>query len=129
MRLALAGEQLGHGAAEQRRRFHRADPGRIERAKLVGCGALAAGNDRAGVAHALARGCRYACDIGHDRLADILADVLGRSFFVAAADLAHHDDAFGLRVALEQLETIDEIHAAHRIAADADTGALPEAGV
>jgi hypothetical protein len=33
-------------------------------------------------------------------------------FFVAAADLADHDDAFGLRVALEQLEHVDEVHAA-----------------
>ena len=50
-----------------------------------------------------------------------------RGLLVAAADLAHHDDAFGVRVAFEQLQHVDEIHAAHRIAADADAGALAEA--
>ena len=40
-----------------------------------------------------------------------------------------HDDAFGLRVALEELDDVDEVHAAHRIAADADAAALPEAVV
>ena len=79
------------------------------------------------MAHALARRSRDACDVGHHRLGDKLGDVGRRSFFVAAADLADHDDAFGLRVALEQLDDIDEVHAAHRIATDAHAGALTQA--
>ena len=56
-----------------------------------------------------------------------LLDEVRGGFFVGAADLAHHDDAFGLRIAFEQLQHVDEVHAAHRIAADADAGALAEA--
>ena len=37
-----------------------------------------------------------------------------------AADLADHDDAFGLRIVLEQLEAVDEVRAVDRVAADAD---------
>ena len=80
-----------------------------------------------GVAHALAGRRRDAGDIGHDRLGDEAADEVRGRLLVAAADLAHQNDAFGLRIALEQLEHVDEVHAAHRIAADADAGALPEA--
>jgi hypothetical protein len=47
----------------------------------------------------------------------------------AAADLADHDDALGLRVFLEQLEAVDEVHAVDRVAADADAGGLAEAVV
>ena len=57
----------------------------------------------------------------------MLRDDARRGFLVAAADLADHHDAFGLRVAFEQLEHVDEVHAAHRIAADADAGALAQA--
>ena len=79
--------------------------------------------------HALARRRRHAGDVGHHRLADMLTDEGGRGFLVAAADLAHHDDAFGLRILFEQLQHVDEVHAAHRIAADADASALAQAVV
>jgi hypothetical protein len=59
-------------------------------------------------------------------LVTYLLDEIGGGFFVRAADLADHDDAFGLRIAFEQLQHVDEVHAAHRIAADADAGALAE---
>jgi len=39
---------------------------------------------------------------------------------------AHHHDAFGLRILFEQLQHIDEVHAADGIAADADAGALAQ---
>ena len=70
---------------------------------------------------------RDASDVGHHRLGDEARDMRSRGFFIAAADLADHDDAFGLRIAFEQFDDVDEIHAAHRIAADADAGALAEA--
>ena len=66
-------------------------------------------------------------DVRDHRLGDVLADEVRGGFFVRAADLADHDDAFGLRIPLEELQHIDEVHAAHRIAADADAGALAEA--
>jgi hypothetical protein len=51
----------------------------------------------------------------------------GGFFFGAAADLADHDDAFGLRVFVEQLQAVDEVEAVDRVAADADAGRLAQA--
>ncbi len=70
--------------------------------------ALAAGNDRALMAHALACRRRSTRDEGDDRLLHVFLDELGRLFLGAAADFADHDDAFGLRVVLEQPEAVDE---------------------
>src|SRR6185503_14613265 len=47
-------EFFGHRLAEIGRRFHGAGTGAIERLELVGRRALATGDDRAGMAHALA---------------------------------------------------------------------------
>ena len=49
---------------------------------------------------------------------------LGGFFFGRAADFADHDDGFGLRIAEEQLQDIDEFGALDRVAADADASAL-----
>ena len=119
-------EQLGHRRAQLGGRLHGAHARRIQRAELVRRRALAARDDRAGVAHALARRRGDARDVRDDRLGDVVLDELRGGFFIAAADLADQDDALGLRIALEQLEHVDEIHAAHRIAADADARALAE---
>src|SRR6187399_2374204 len=77
--------------------------------------------------HALARRSRDARDIRDHGLGHVFMDEIRGSFFVRAADLAHHDDAFGLRIPFEEFQHIDEVHTAHRIAADADAGALAEA--
>ncbi|MND44866.1 hypothetical protein D3C80_357150 [compost metagenome] len=81
------------------------------------------------MAHALARRCGNTSDVGNDRLGDVGLDV-GRGFFFSrTADLADHDDRFGLRVFLEQLQDVDEVGARDRVTADADAGRLAEAGV
>ncbi len=126
-RAARGLERRGHRRAELGRRAHRRDAGMLEGRVLVRRGALAAGDHRAGVAHALAGRRRDAGDVGDHRLADVAVDELGRRLLVAAADLADHDDALRLRVVLEQAQHVDEVHAAHRVAADADAGALAEA--
>jgi hypothetical protein len=41
----------------------------------------------------------------------VIFDVSGRFFFRATADLTDHDDRFGLRIFLEQLQDIDEVRA------------------
>ena len=46
--------------------------------------------------------------------------------FALPADLADHDDAFGFRVGQQHLERLDEVHALHRIASDADAGGLAQ---
>src|SRR5688572_2991228 len=81
------------------------------------------------MAHALARRRGHARDVGHHGPGHVAADEIGRGFLVRAADLAHHDDALGLRIAFEQLEHVDEVHAANRVTADAHAGALAEPGV
>src|SRR5690606_9086465 len=78
------------------------------------------------MAHALAGRRGDARDIGDDRLRHVRRDVLGRGLLVGAADLADHHDAAGRRVRLEELEAVDEVHAADRIAADADARRLTE---
>src|SRR5882757_1523413 len=79
------------------------------------------------MAHTLARGRGHTGNIRHHRLAHVLTDVGCGGLFVAAADFAHHHDAFGLRVRFEQFQHIDEIHAADGIAADSHAGALSQA--
>jgi hypothetical protein len=45
------------------------------------------------------------------------------------ADFTHHDDGFGLRIILEQLQRINEGCARNRVAADTDTGRLAKAKI
>src|SRR5690348_4952528 len=81
------------------------------------------------MAHALARRRRRTRDERDHRFADVLLDEFGGLFLGAAADLADHDDAFGLRIVLEQRQAVDEIHAVDRVAADADHRRLAKADI
>src|SRR6185437_16046434 len=91
--------------------------------------AFAAGNDRAGVTHALARGRTGAGDERDDGFLHVFLDEFGGFLFGAAADFADHDDALRLFIILEQSQAIDEVQTIDRIATDADAGALAEAHV
>ena len=90
-------------------------------------GAMPAGNDRAGVAHAASRRRGLPGDEADHRLLHSRLHKFRRGFFRVAADLADHDHRFGLRIAIEQVERIDKIRSDDRIAADADRGRLPNA--
>ncbi len=90
-------------------------------------GSLAAGDDGAGMPHPLARRGGDAGDVGRHRLGHVLFDEVGRLFFGGAADLADHDDRFGVRVGLEQPQDVEVVGAVDRVAADADAGGLAEA--
>src|SRR5690606_16087305 len=100
------------------------DAGRFEDSELLGSGAFAAGDDRTGVAHALAGRSRDTRDVGHDRFGHVGLDVGSGFVFSRTADLADHDDRFGLRIFLEQLQHVDEAGAGDRVAADAHAGGL-----
>src|SRR5258706_8873258 len=92
-------------------------------------GALAARADGARVAHALARRRGNAGDEADHRLLHVGLDPLRGVLLIGAADLAHHDDCFGLRVVVEHLQHVDVLDAVDRVSADADAGGLPEAEV
>src|SRR6202171_3777321 len=122
-------QQLIHGRTQLGGRLHRTNAGRLECRVLVRRGALAARDDGPGVPHALARRSGDAGDIGDHGLGDEPADVMRGGFLVAATDFTHENDALGARIALKELQHIDEVHAAHRVPADADAGALAEPDV
>src|SRR5690606_38933991 len=125
----LGPEQLLHASADFGRRAHGGNTRGFQRRVLVLGAALAAADDGAGVAHAFARRRGEARNVAYHRLGHVGLDVPGSLFLGGAADLAHHDDALGLRVGLEQLQAVDEGHAVDRVTADAHAGALAEANV
>src|SRR5260221_2757894 len=82
--------------ADVTRRRRDAHAGRFEREDLVLRGALAAADDRAGVAHAFAGRRGRARDETGDRLLHVFADEFGAALLGVAADLTDHDHAFGV---------------------------------
>ena len=89
--------------------------------------ALAAGDDRARMAHALARRRGHAGDEADHRLSHVGLDPARAVFLVGAADLADHDHRFGLRIVVEHLHHVEVLQAVDRVAADADARRLAEA--
>ena len=108
-------------------RLHDVDAGFLERLHLVGCGALAAGDDGAGVAHAAAGRRGLAGDEAYDGLLHVRLHVGCGGLFRRAADFADEDDGLGFGVFVEQRERIDVRGADDGIAADADGGGLADA--
>ena len=102
-------------------------PAALSAAILSARGALAAGDDRAGVTHALAGRRGLAADERGDRLLDVVLDELRGALLGVAADLADHEDRRRARILVEPLQRVDEVGALDRIAADADRGRLAEA--
>ena len=88
---------------------------------------FAAADDSARVTHPASGGRGGSRDESGDRLFAVLFSPSGGLLLRAPADLADHDDRFGLRIVVEQLENVEVRRAVDRIAADADTGALPVA--
>src|SRR3954452_16919158 len=82
------------------------------------------------MAHAAARRRRAARDeAAHRFLAPALRLIhqeLCGGFLRRAADLADHHDCFGLWIGEKQFQPLDEVHALHGIAADAELGGLAE---
>src|SRR5512146_1258580 len=121
-----------HSLLEQRDEIHRplrdAYTRRLERGDLLRRRSRRARDDRTGVSHAASRRRRLAGDESDDRFLHLRLDERGRVLLVGATDLAHHGARRGLRVGLECRQAIDEVRAVDRVAADADTRRLPEAG-
>ncbi|EAU64946.1 conserved hypothetical protein [Stigmatella aurantiaca DW4/3-1] len=119
-RFLKRGAQLGGaGGHQEARGLHGLD--------LLRGRALAAGDDGARVAHALARGRGLAGDEARDGLGELARHVLGGILLRRAADLADHDDRVGLGVRVEQLQHVHEVGAVDRVTANAHRGGLTQA--
>src|SRR5215212_198092 len=117
---------LGRDLGDLGRRLADAHAALLERSLLRLGGARGAGDDRARVAHRLPGRGGEAGDVGDDRLAHMLGDVLRGLLLGRAADLARHDDQLGLRIGLERGDHVDEAGARDRVAADADDARVAE---
>src|SRR5487761_844099 len=82
----------------------------------------------AGMTHANLVWCGAADDERDDRLfQSVLAKIARGLLLLGAANLADQDDAFGLRILQEQVQTFDETDAVNGIAADTDCRRLTQA--
>src|ERR1039458_7173868 len=115
--------------ADVSRRFRDLEAGLFHGGHLFGRGALAAGDDRAGVAHtASGRRC-LSGDEPHHRLLHVHPDELRGDLLRVATDFPNHDHGFGLRIAVKQIERVDKIRADNRVAANADRRRLPDSAL
>src|SRR5689334_1785893 len=123
-------QQLLQRLAELRWAWGYDDSSRFHGRDLACRIALAAGDDRSGLAHAAARRRGPARDKADEGLATATLRCVGEElrsvFFGASADLADHDDRLRLVVAKEHLEDVDELGALHRVASNAHRGRLAE---
>src|SRR5258707_6559572 len=119
-------EPLCDGGTHFRGRVHGGDAGSFECGEFRCRRTLSARHDGTRMTHAFAGRRRDSRDVGNHGFAYALANKRRCGLFVAAADLAHHHDALGLWVIFEQRQDIDEVHAAHGVAAYSDAGALAQ---
>src|SRR5215207_9908758 len=117
---------IGRDLGDLGRRLADAHAARLERLLLRLRGAGGAGDNRARVAHRLAGRRREAGDVGDDRLAHVVCDVVGGLLLGGPADLARHHDQLRLRVGLERGEHVYEARAGNRVAADPDDARVAE---
>src|SRR2546430_15465789 len=89
---------------------------------LVFGGALAATDDRSGVAHATSRRGGLAGDKAKDGLLHVGLDPLRSALFRVAADFADQDDGERVRIGVGKLDGVEEHPADDGIAANSDTG-------
>ena len=76
------------------------------------------------MSHALALWRRTASDKRRNWLLHVHANPFGRVNFILTANLANHDHAFGLLIAVEHGKRLDEIQTLHRIATNTNARAL-----
>src|SRR4051794_24016349 len=120
-------EDLDRDLGDLRGRAADPHPSRFQCLDLGLRAAGGAGDDRARVAHRLARRRGDARDVADDGLGDVGRDVLGGLLLGRSADLAAEHDQLRLLVGLEELDDVDEARARDGVAADPDDRRVAEA--
>src|SRR3990172_11873255 len=105
------------------------DPARLHHGQLLLRGALAAGNDGAGMAHAFSGRRGDAGDESDDGLFHVVLDPVCGGLLVRAADLPDHHHRIGVRIVVEQTQHVDMLQAVDRIAARAHGAGLAQSQV
>src|SRR3954465_9136239 len=118
-------ERLAHGSRGSRH----LDSSRFQSFDLLRRRSFAAGDDGARVPHASSGRRGLASNECYDRLLHVRLHKLSGSLFGIAADLADHDDGFGLGIAVEEIERIDECRSDNRITTDAYGSGLSDAAL
>src|ERR1019366_203107 len=108
--------------AKQCWRFDDVNAGGFHGLHLLSGSSLPSGDDCTGVPHAASGRRSLASDEADDWLFYVGLDELGCVLFGVAADLADHDDCFGLGIFIKEIESIDEVGADNRVATDTDCG-------
>ena len=119
-------QELDNRLTNMRDRFCDRDPYRIQRCDLFYRSSFAAGNDGAGMAHALSWRRHAPSDEGSDRLLHMFMDPFCSLLFRRTTDFADHEDRLGIRVIIEKLKRIDEVRAFDRVTPDADRACLTD---
>src|SRR5580704_413909 len=120
-------ERCGHGVSYLRRTLHRANSCCAHRPVFFRGGSLPSADNCAGMSHAAPGRRGLPGDEADHRLLYIFLDVFGSHFLSIAANFADHYDRVGIAIFVEQLDRIQKAGANNRIAANSDTGGLPDA--
>src|SRR5579862_4574075 len=98
----------GEGRAEVCRSFDGFDSGGVHGGVLVLGGALAPGDNRAGMAHAAARRSGLSGDEADHRLFHVGLNPGGGGFFSVTANFTDEDDGVSVRIFVEELDGFEK---------------------
>mmetsp|Transcript_19604 Transcript_19604/g.51117 ORF Transcript_19604/g.51117 Transcript_19604/m.51117 type:complete len:310 (+) Transcript_19604:104-1033(+) len=118
---------LLHGSAHDGGGLDDSHAGCLQGLDLVLSGALASGDDGAGVAHAPSGRCSQPSNEGHDRLLGAAGSDKRCSLLLgAAANLANHDNTLSLRVHDKALQAVHKVGAVEGVPPNAHHRGLPQ---
>ena len=126
--MSLFLESLSHKFAEVCWRFGYVYATLAHYLHLGGCGVGLATDDCACVSHTTTLGCCLSGDETNYGLGAVFLDPICRVGLHTAANLADHNDAFGLGVCHEEFYSVESGGANDGVAADADGGGLTKTG-
>ena len=102
------------------------NPGGFHGVNLRFGGAAAAADDGTGMPHTPSRRCGQTGNKTNHRLAHFFRHKCRGLLLGSTADFTDHHDPLSIRILFKGIKAVNEIGADDRIAADADTGTLPD---